>query len=192
MKAVCKQISAIPSSFQECNLLAFSEYLHLATFSETLRIEKVILSELTCTRFFWEKISWRGAATAWEFSVKSSHTIFLNIGLTARPGNKVERLTFFIVRSTFFFLDDIEKISDGSFWHIMYRIKANRKDRCVRIYFIVRASVTGIVNNVLGTSLLCQERSWNVAPLQPRLFVVRWPNNTALFSVKKKHNAKLS
>ena len=67
----------------------------------------------------------------------------------------------------------------------MYHIKANRKDRWVRIYFIVRASVTGIVNNILGTSLLCQERSWNVAPLQPRLFVTRWPNNTAFFSVKK-------
>ena len=67
----------------------------------------------------------------------------------------------------------------------MYHIKANRKDRCVRIYFIVRASVTGIENNVLGTSLLCQECSWNVAPLQPRLFVARWPNNTALFTVKK-------
>ena len=45
--------------------------------------------------------------------------------------------------------------------------------------------MTGIVNNVLGMSLLCQERSWNVAPLQPRLFVARWPKNTALFSVKK-------
>ena len=67
----------------------------------------------------------------------------------------------------------------------MYHIKASRKDRCVRIYLIVRASVTGIVNNVLGTSLLCQERSWNVALLQSHLFVARWPNNTALFSVKK-------
>ena len=47
------------------------------------------------------------------------------------------------------------------------------------------ASVTGIVKNVLGTSLLCQERSWNVAPLQPRLFVARWPNNTALLEQKK-------
>ena len=45
--------------------------------------------------------------------------------------------------------------------------------------------MTGIVNNILGTLLLCQERSWNVAPLQPRLFVTRWPNNTALFSKKK-------
>ena len=66
----------------------------------------------------------------------------------------------------------------------MYHIKANRKGRCVRIYFIVRTSVTGIVN-VLGTSLLCQEHSWNVAPLQPRLFVARRLNNTVLFSVKK-------
>ena len=47
------------------------------------------------------------------------------------------------------------------------------------------ASVTGIVNNFLGTSFLCQERSWNVAPLQPHLFVAGWPNNAALFSVKK-------
>ena len=31
----------------------------------------------------------------------------------------------------------------------------------------------------------CQERSWNVAPLQPHLFVARCPNNTALFSVEK-------
>ena len=45
--------------------------------------------------------------------------------------------------------------------------------------------MTGIVKNVFGTSLLCQERSWNVAPLQPRLFVVRWPNNTALLEQKK-------
>ena len=67
----------------------------------------------------------------------------------------------------------------------MYHIKANRKDRCVRIYFRVRASVTGFVNNVLRRSLLCQERSWKVAPLQLRLFVARWPNNTALFRVKK-------
>ena len=67
----------------------------------------------------------------------------------------------------------------------MYQIKANRKDRCVRIYFIVRTSVTGIVNNVLGTSLLCQEHSWNVAPLQPRLFVARRLNKTVLFSVQK-------
>ena len=52
----------------------------------------------------------------------------------------------------------------------MYHIKANGKYRCVRICFIVRASETAVVNNVLGTSLLCQERSWNVAPLQPRLF----------------------
>ena len=47
------------------------------------------------------------------------------------------------------------------------------------------ASVTGIVKNVLGTSLLCHERSRNVAPLQPRLFVARWPNNTALLVQKK-------
>ena len=67
----------------------------------------------------------------------------------------------------------------------MYHIKANRKDRCVRICFIARASVTGIVNNILGTSLLCQERPWNVAPLQPRLFVARWPNNTALATEEK-------
>ena len=31
--------------------------------------------------------------------------------------------------------------------------------------------MAGIVKNVLGTSLLCHERSWNVAALQPRLFV---------------------
>ena len=29
------------------------------------------------------------------------------------------------------------------------------------------------------------KRSWNVAPLQPRLFVARWPNNTALLEQKK-------
>ena len=52
------------------------------------------------------------------------------------------------------------------------------------------ASVTGIVKNVLGTSLLCHERSWNVAPLQPRLFVARWPNNTALLVQKKKVQCK--
>ena len=47
----------------------------------------------------------------------------------------------------------------------MYHIKAKQKGLCVRIYFIVRACVTGIFNNVLettlfvknvlGTSLLC-------------------------------------
>ena len=131
------------------------------------------------------KMSCGGAATAWEFSVKSSYTIFLSRGLTARLGNTVEQLTFFIVRSTIFVLDDIKKIFGGSFWHIMYHIKANRKHRCVRIYFVVRTSVTGIINNAIRTSLLCQERSWNVRPLQPRLFVARWPNNTALFGVKK-------
>lgn len=52
-------------------------------------------------------------------------------------------------------------------------------------FFQLHTSTIGIFNNVLGTSLLCQEHSWNVAPLQPRLFVARWPNNTALFSVKK-------
>ena len=61
---------------QECNLLAVSECFHLATFSETLMIERAILSELTCTRFFWENILW-GAATSREFSVKSSYTILL-------------------------------------------------------------------------------------------------------------------
>ena len=45
--------------------------------------------------------------------------------------------------------------------------------------------MTGIVNNILGTSFLCQERPWNVAPLQPRLFVARWPNNTALVTKEK-------
>ena len=100
------------------------------------------------------KISCGGAATAWEFSVKSSYTIFLSRGLTAQPGNTVEQLTFFIVRSTIFVLDDIGKIFDGSFWHIMYYIRANRKDRCVRIYFIVRAGVTEIVINFLGGSAL--------------------------------------
>ena len=53
------------------------------------------------------------------------------------------------------------------------------------VIFQLHTSTIGIVNNVLGTSLLCQEHPWNVAPLQPRLFVARWPNNTALFSVKK-------
>ena len=54
------------------------------------------------------------------------------------------------------------------------------------------ASVTGIVKNVLGTSLLCHERSWNVAPLQPRLFVARWPKQHCIVSAKKRYNAKLS
>ena len=52
------------------------------------------------------------------------------------------------------------------------------------------ASVTGIVKNVLGTSLLCNERSWNVASLQPRLFVARCLNNTALLVQKKKVQCK--
>ena len=52
------------------------------------------------------------------------------------------------------------------------------------------ASVTGNIKNVLGTSLLCQECSCNVAPLQPRIFVGRWSNNTALL-VQEKYNAKL-
>ena len=64
------------------------ECFHLAIFSETLRIERAILSEFTCTRFFWKS---------------------------------------------------------GSFWHIMYHIKANWKDQCVQTYYIVRASVTRIV-----------------------------------------------
>ena len=62
----------------------------------------------------------------------------------------------------------------------MYHIKASGKYRCVRICLKVRASVTAIVNNVLGTSLLCNL-------LQPRLFLIvaRCPDNIALFSVKR-------
>lgn len=52
------------------------------------------------------------------------------------------------------------------------------------------ASMTGNVKNVLATSLLCQECSWNIAPLQCRFLVGRWPNNTALL-LQEKYNAKL-
>ena len=52
------------------------------------------------------------------------------------------------------------------------------------------ASVTGNVKKVLATSLLCQECSWNITPLQHRFFVGRWPNNTALL-LQEKYNAKL-
>ena len=73
--------------FQDCNLLAVSECLHLAIFKETLRIERAILSELTC--ILLEK---------WIF------------------------LTYYVSQ-----------------------LKANWKDQCVQIYYIVRASLTRIV-----------------------------------------------
>ena len=64
------------------------------------------------------------------------------------------------------------------FWHIMYHIKPNRKDQCVRIYFIVRVSVTGIVNNFLWASLLCNLTFFNCWTLAKQHCIVYCKKST--------------
>ena len=100
--------------------------------------------------------------------------------LTARAGNTVEQFTFFIVRSTIFVLDDTEKIVDE-----LFDINANREDRCVRIYFIVRAGVTRIVHNVLGKSLLCNLAFLNCCtPAKQQLFSVKTVQSKTIISLE--------